>query len=89
MPSWFSRFWFPNLFLLLSFGLLVGWSPLSGASANPSSIPMSVSGSQVRYNADFGAMRITAEATGMTYEFIALGGTVVDTYSQVGGCPSP
>lgn len=51
--------------------------------------PTPVSGSQVRYNADFGAMRITAEATGMTYEFIALGGTVVDTYSQVGGCPSP
>lgn len=46
----------------------------------------SVSGSQVRYNTNFGAMLITASPTTLTYQFIAIDGTVVDTHSQIGGC---
>jgi len=45
-----------------------------------------VAGSQVRYNADFGAMLITATSTALTYQFIAIDGTIVDTYSQTGSC---
>ncbi len=43
-------------------------------------------GSQVRYNANFGAMRVIATRTTILYEFIAIDGTVVDTYLQSGGC---
>jgi len=43
-------------------------------------------GSQVRYNANFGAMRVTATRTTILYEFITIDGMVVDTYLQSGGC---
>ncbi|MBI1878270.1 MAG: metallophosphoesterase [Chloroflexi bacterium] len=45
-----------------------------------------VPGSQVRYNANYGAMLIVAGLTMITYQFIAIDGTTVDTYSQVGEC---
>jgi hypothetical protein len=45
-----------------------------------------VAGSQVRYNATFGAMRVTATRTSILYEFIAADGKVIDTYSQSKGC---
>jgi tartrate-resistant acid phosphatase type 5 len=45
-----------------------------------------VPGSQVRYNATFGAMLVVATRTTITYQFIAIDGTVVDTYTQSGGC---
>jgi len=45
-----------------------------------------VSGSQVRYNATFGAMRVTATWTSILYEFIASDGKVIDTYSQNKEC---
>jgi len=45
-----------------------------------------VPGSQVRYNATFGAMLVTVNETTITYQFVAVGGTVVDTYSRNGGC---
>ncbi len=57
---------------------------LGGASKYSFGIP--VPGSQVRYNAKFGAMRVSATPTTITYEFIAIDGTVVDTYSVSGGC---
>jgi hypothetical protein len=45
-----------------------------------------VAGSQVRYNATFGAMRVMATRTSILYEFIAADGKVIDTYSQSKGC---
>jgi predicted phosphodiesterase len=38
-----------------------------------------VEGSQVRYNEDNGAMRITADSAEMTFEFVATSGTVIDS----------
>jgi hypothetical protein len=48
--------------------------------------PTPVTGSEFRYNDSFGAMRVTAGQGTITYEFIAVDGTVVDTYTQTGGC---
>jgi len=45
-----------------------------------------VAGSQVRYNASPGAMRVTATWTTITYEFFATDGRMIDTYSQSKGC---
>ncbi|MFN8453805.1 MAG: metallophosphoesterase [Anaerolineae bacterium] len=49
--------------------------------------PTPIPGSQVRYNANFGAMLVTATPSAIIYQFITVGGIVVDTYSQAGGCP--
>jgi len=43
-------------------------------------------GSVVRYNDTFGAMLVEARPASITYRFIAIDGTVVDTYTQTGGC---
>jgi len=48
-----------------------------------------IAGSQVRYNAKNGAMRVTATRTDIKYEFIAVDGTVVDTYSQTSSHCTP
>jgi hypothetical protein len=40
-----------------------------------------VSGSQVRYNADYGAMRIAASNSRITFEFINRAGTMIDKYT--------
>lgn len=45
-----------------------------------------IAGSVVRYNAKHGALRVTATPTTLTYEFIDVDGTLVDTYTQNGGC---
>jgi hypothetical protein len=45
-----------------------------------------VAGSQVRYNGNYGAMRITASQTAITYQFINVENTLIDTYSQSGSC---
>jgi hypothetical protein len=45
-----------------------------------------VSGSQVRYNANFGAMLVAATQITITYQFLNIDDVVVDTYSQTGGC---
>ncbi len=39
-----------------------------------------VDGSQMRYNAEYGAMKITASETRVLFEFIDISGEVVDTY---------
>ncbi|MBI4546462.1 MAG: metallophosphoesterase [Ignavibacteriae bacterium] len=41
----------------------------------------SVSGSQVRYNADYGAMLVTATTEAITFQFITRKGIVIDTYT--------
>lgn len=40
-----------------------------------------VAGSQVRYNADYGAMKISADATSMNFQFINTSGTIIDNYT--------
>jgi hypothetical protein len=40
-----------------------------------------VDGSQATYDDDFGAMRIDADETEITFQFITRAGQVVDTYS--------
>ena len=45
-----------------------------------------VAGSQIRYNATPGAMRVTATWISILYEFIASDGTVVDSYLQSKEC---
>ena len=41
-----------------------------------------VAGSQARYSADYGAMRVTASETEIMYDFISSAGTVIDSYTQ-------
>jgi tartrate-resistant acid phosphatase type 5 len=41
-----------------------------------------VAGSQVRYNADYGALLVTATDTELNYEFVSRAGKVVDRYRQ-------
>lgn len=40
-----------------------------------------IAGSQVRYRSAYGAMRLVVEAARLTFEFIAVNGTVIDTYT--------
>jgi hypothetical protein len=44
-----------------------------------------VSGSQVRYNGDYGAMRVNASDLVITIEFINLSGNIIDTYTIKAG----
>jgi tartrate-resistant acid phosphatase type 5 len=72
--------------------VLVGGLPyfvngLGGYSRYPFGTP--IDGSVVRYNAGFGAMRVTASNTTITYEFVAASGMVVDSYTETGGCGPP
>ena len=41
-----------------------------------------VNGSQMRYNADYGAMLVEANSSQMTFQFINRKGEVIDTYTQ-------
>jgi parallel beta-helix repeat protein len=52
---------------------------LGGRSIYAFSTP--VSGSQVRYNDDYGAMLVEASATQIVFQFIARTGEVIDTYT--------
>jgi len=40
-----------------------------------------VSGSQMRYNDDYGAMRVNADDVAIIFEFISLSGNIIDTYT--------
>lgn len=48
-----------------------------------------VAGSASRYNAKYGAMLVDAYPSAITYSFYAADGTLVDSYSQSGGCDHP
>jgi hypothetical protein len=52
---------------------------LGGASIYTFSTP--VSGSQVRYNGDYGAMLVEADNSQITFQFITRTGIVIDTYT--------
>ena len=58
---------------------------LGGDSRYSFSTP--VSGSVVRYSSDYGAMRVEATDTSITFQFITQAGTVVDAYSLFNGSP--
>ena len=57
---------------------------LGGASRYDFKTPLA--GSLVRYNDSYGAMLVEATRTSITYRFIAVDGTTVDTFTQQGGC---
>jgi tartrate-resistant acid phosphatase type 5 len=57
---------------------------LGGASRYDFKTPLA--GSLVRYNDTYGAMLVEATRTTITYRFIAIDGTDVDTFTQHGGC---
>jgi hypothetical protein len=57
---------------------------LGGAQIYP--ILVAVPGSQVRYYARHGAMRVMATSSTLKFEFIDVDGAVVDTYTLNGGC---
>lgn len=46
-----------------------------------------VAGSQVRYSADYGAMRVEATEEFIAFEFVTRAGAVVDTYTLLGAAP--
>lgn len=48
-----------------------------------------VEGSQVSYNGNYGAMRITADSETMTFEFIDIAGGVVDSFTTDGELQPP
>jgi MYXO-CTERM domain-containing protein len=48
-----------------------------------------VSGSQARYNGNYGAMRVEADDTAITFEFISLSGSIIDSHTIRAGDPTP
>lgn len=52
---------------------------LGGKSIYGFSVP--IEGSQVRYNGDYGAMRVKANADSITFQFINIQGSIIDTYT--------
>ncbi len=48
-----------------------------------------IEGSQVRYNGDYGAMRVDASATSLTLDFITQTGAQIDTYTLNKSVPTP
>jgi titin len=53
---------------------------LGGASIYPFGTPLSTS--QVRYNADYGAMLVTATPSQITFQFINEAGSLIDSYTM-------
>ena len=45
------------------------------------SFSTAISGSMVRYGSDYGALKVTASSTNLTFRFITRTGAVIDTYS--------
>jgi hypothetical protein len=46
------------------------------------SFATTIEGSMVRFGSDYGAMRVRASSTSITFEFITRAGTIVDTYTM-------
>ena len=42
---------------------------------------------RMQYNADYGALRVTADRHGMTFEFVNVLGTVIDVFTYAKECP--
>jgi hypothetical protein len=60
-------------------GIVYFVNGLGGGSIHTFGTP--VSGSQVRYNGDYGAMLVIANASQITFQFINRAGTLIDSYS--------
>lgn len=67
-------------------GIVYFVNGLGGASRYGFGVP--VEGSQARYNADWGAMRVTATESTLDFEFVSLAGQVQDTY-HLPAAPTP
>jgi len=72
---------------LLESGLPYFVDGLGGGPGSISPFDVIDPGSQVRYNANFGAMLVTASATQIQFQFIAITGAVIDTYMINAGTP--
>lgn len=60
---------------------------LGGRSIYPLNAP--VAGSQVRFNADYGAMLVEANDCAIMYAFYTRAGQLIDTYAQTAPCGRP
>ncbi len=60
-------------------GIVYFVNGLGGASIGDIVAP--ISGSQVRYNDDYGAMRVDASDIAITFEFLSVSGEIIDTHS--------
>jgi tartrate-resistant acid phosphatase type 5 len=67
-------------------GIVYFVNGLGGRSIYDFGIP--VPGSQVRYNDDYGAMRVNASDLSITFEFISTSGNIIDTYTIKNAAPS-
>ncbi len=70
-------------------GFLYFVDGLGGQSKSGYGFGTPVTGSVIRYNSDYGAMRVEATDTDITFQFITQGGTVVDTYNLFSDCDFP
>jgi len=76
---------------ILADGIVYFVNGLGGHSIGNYTTPVSgpVSGSRVRYNGDYGAMRVDASDIAITFEFINVSGSIIDTYTiEAGATPS-
>ena len=66
-------------------GLLYVVNGAGGSSLYPFGPPLA--GSQVRYNADYGALSVEASPSRLTFQFVTQTGQVVDAYQRQKPCP--
>jgi hypothetical protein len=66
-------------------GLLDIVNGAGGSSLYPFGTPLA--GSQVRYNADYGALFAEATPSRLTFQFVTRMGQVVDAYQMQKHCP--
>jgi tartrate-resistant acid phosphatase type 5 len=64
---------------ILRDGIVYFVNGLGGAPRYIFGLP--VTGSQVRYNSDWGAQKVTVTADALTFEFFSAGGRLIDTYA--------
>jgi tartrate-resistant acid phosphatase type 5 len=73
--------------LILDNNFLYIVNGLGGADITPLGSP--VPGTQIQYNADFGALLVIATTERLTFQFITRAGQVIDTYTILAGSTSP
>ena len=71
-------------------GIVYFINGLGGRSLRINSFHTPVTGSQIHYNGDYGAMHVDASDTTITFQFINLSGSIIDTYNiEAGINPAP
>ena len=73
--------------IVLDHGLPYIVNGLGGADLTELGLP--VPGTQMQYNADFGALLVIATTADITFQFITRTGKVIDTYTILAGSNSP